>query len=396
MKRYIVVLMLLIPILLSPMAFAATSLQIQTGTVPQTVTPGNEVYVEVKITNTGVLAIDSVKIKGLTVDPNIVQVTPVYLSDLGSLGPSKMVSTLIKFKVPTITSSGFYPIAFLIDACQGNTCDGYTASALVTVQAPSALEIKSVTPTSLTPGENNTLAITLSNVGDTAISSILLTWTDPTNKILPLGSDNRKFISSINKNSDYMVTSGVIVSPDAASGVYPITISMDYKDQTGAPQHIVSTVGLRVVGNYHFVVSLETQDIVTAGMKGSAEIKIANAGTQDAQFLTVKVMQSDPIAQITPSVVYVGNLKSNDYDTEKFQFYAANATPGMYALKIELTYKDPYGQSYSEVRSVDVRVSSKSEVQSPSSLPLIVVVVIVVIAVYIYWDFRRKKKKERR
>jgi len=382
-----------------PVTHAATSLQIQSTAVPQVVSPGNEVYVQVTITNTGLISVDTVRIKGLNVDPNIVQVTPTYLSNLGSLGPSKTTSTLIKFRVPQTTSSGFYPVTFSIEACQSSTiCDDYTTSALITVQAPSALEIKSVSPDSLIQGDNGTLSFVLSNVGDTKIDSILMSWSDSTGKILPLGSDNRKFIQSIGKNSDYVLTSDVIVSPDAQSGVYPISITFDYTDQTGTPQHIESTVGLRVIGSYSFVVSLDTQDVVASGTTGSAEIKIANAGTQDAQFLTVGMLPSDPLQQITPSVIYVGTLKSNDYDTEKIQFsIASNTVPGAYPMNVEMTYKDPYGQSYHETHAVNILVSPKSAVQAPSSLPAILLVVAIVIVVLVYLQFRRtRKKKEKR
>jgi hypothetical protein len=400
-SKYKVMMAVITVFLIAPIisvTHADTSLQLQTVAVPQPVSPGNEVYMQITITNSGLSSVDSIKIKNLDVDPNIVQVTQLYDYDLGGIAPSKSVSMLVKFRVPAQTPSGFYPVTFSIEACRADICDSYIATGLITVQSPSMLEIASISPTSLVPGEINTLDFKVSNLGDSDVSNVQFSWTDSSGKILPIGADNKKFIQSITRRSDQTIETGVIVSPDAQPGVYPITISVDYIDQIGTQQHLVSTAGLRIVGNYDFVVSLETQDVVATGMSGTAEVKISNAGTQDAQFLTVKVLNSDPLQQIIPTVIYVGNLKSNDYDTEKFQFHATNAAPGVYPLKIELVYKDPYGQSYDETQTVNVRIYSKSEVQTASNLPTILLVVIVLVIILVVWNTirrRRKKKKSR-
>ncbi|MBI5061239.1 MAG: hypothetical protein HZB67_02915 [Candidatus Aenigmarchaeota archaeon] len=394
MKNKILAFAIIAIVLLSQSVNAATSLQIQATATPKTVIPGNDFFVEVKITNTGATAIQNVRMKSLSVDPKLVQVTPVYLSDLGSLGVGMSISSLVKFRVPESTGSGFYPIQFSIEACQTSACEDYTTSTIVTVQSPSMLSLKSVDPTTLKPGETETMRFVLSNTGDANTTNVLFSWKDPSGNILPLGSDNRKFLSIISADTDATIPVTVIVSPDAKSGIYPISIDVSYTDSTGSTQNIGSTVGLSIAGNYNFIASLETQDIVAPGMKGTAEIKIANAGTQDANFLTIKVLPSDPLQQITPSEIYVGNLKSNDYDTEKFQF-VSNGTPGVYPLKIELTYKDPYGQSYDEVQSIDVRISSKNEVPNTSGIPWLVVFLVAVIAFFVYMDFRRRRKKNK-
>ncbi len=393
-NKFFALMVLVAVILLVQGVHAATSLQIQANVLPKTVAPGNELYTEVTITNIGPTSIESVNLKSVSVDPRIVQTTPIFLDDLGSLGAGKTLTTNVKFRVPESTGSGFYPVTFSIEACQSNTCDSYTASALITVQSSPMIDIASISPTSFSPGETGTINFVLSNKGDADIINVLFTWADSSGTVLPLGSDNRKVISNIKAGSDTAVPASIIVSPDAKPGVYQLSIEISYTDSAGNLQKIASTAGMSIAGNYNFIVSLETQDAVAQGMKGSAEIKIANAGTQDANFLTIKVLPSEQLGQITPSVIYVGNLKSNDYDNEKFQF-AADAAMGVYPLKLELSYKDSYGQSYSEVHSIDIRISSKNEVQTPSSLPTIAVVVVFVVLFFVYMDFRRRRKNKK-
>ena len=49
----------------------------------------------------------------------------------------------------------------------------------------------------LTAGETANLEFTLMNHGDSSINNVVLSWEDSKGNILPLGSDNRKFISAI-------------------------------------------------------------------------------------------------------------------------------------------------------------------------------------------------------
>ena len=128
-------------------------------------------------------------------------------------------------------------------------------------------------------------------------------------------------------------------------------------------------------------------------------MEIANAGNQKALYLTLKVLPSSPIIETSPSMVYIGNLDSDDYDSEEISFKVKDdASPGTYPLKIQLTYKDLYGQGYNETYNVDILVSSLNELGSNgkgSSIITIVIVLVVlgVVAYFIYRKFFRKKKK---
>lgn len=366
----------------------AFTISIQSSANPSTIAPGNSGYLEFVITNSGTSPV-KVDMTSLTVDSPISLDT--YSKSLGTIAASSSGSAIIRFTVPSNTASGFYSAKANIKVCN-SVCEDYIKYLIIKVQSPSTIEI-TAEPDSLKPGENETITLTLKNKGET-INNLVLTWEDPSGKILPLGSDNRKLISKIDTNSASLVPLRVIVSPDAEQGIYPLSIRMSYDDQTGTEQNISSKLGLRIIGDFNFIVSLESQSLVAPGMSGTADLKLANAGTQEAQFLTINFLKSGPIVQIKPSVIYVGNLESDDYDTEKIGFKVSDASPGEYPLNLEISYKDIYGKEYTGKYSVDLIVYSKEFVASQQSNQnwIIYLIVIIIIAYLLYRRFRKKRR----
>lgn len=389
MRNKIIILAVLLMISVTS---AATQVQLETKTSPTTIMPGNDGYVELKITNGGTTSLESIKVMSLKIDSPLALKTASYLENLGSLGAGKAMTTIYKFNVPSSASSGFYTMEFLIEACTSSVCDSYVQNALISVQSPTLLGIKSVDPTSFKAGENTTITFILKNSGKTLINNVKFSWEDTSNTIIPLGADNKKFISSISDETQIPVN--IIVNPSAKPGTYSLSIKIEYDDQTGTKQSINSTVGLRVVGDFNFIVSLESQDLVASGMSGKTDIKIANAGTQEAYFLTINILDSDPITQIKPKVIYAGNIESDDYDTETIEFKVTDAIPGEYPLNLEISCKDLYGNLYSERYALDIVVSSKEDVAAKKSDSswMFYLVIIFIVGFLLYRKIIKKKR----
>jgi len=365
----------------------ALTVSIQSNVTPSTIAPGNSGYLEYIIMNGGTTPV-TVDLVSLTADSPITVDT--YSKKLGTVAASSSGSAIIKFTVPSSAASGFYSAKAMIKVCN-SVCEEHIKYAIIRVQTPSTIEI-TTDPDSLKPGQNETITFTLKNKGE-AVNNIVLTWEDPSSNILPLGSDNRKLISSIGSNSAYPVPVRVVVSPGADQGVYPLSIQISYTDQTGTEQNISSTLGLRIIGDFNFIVSLESQSLVAPGMSGTVDIKVANAGTQEAQFLTINILESDPIIQVKPTIIYVGNVESDDYDTESIGFTAGSASPGNYPLNIEISYKDIYGNNYSDKYAIGVTVSSTEFVAAQNrDYSWLFYIALIVIAYLLYRKFRKKKR----
>ncbi|MCX6819563.1 MAG: hypothetical protein NT129_06225, partial [Candidatus Aenigmarchaeota archaeon] len=335
--------------------------------------------------------VDTLKIKSIKIDSPIIMKSTLYQDSLGSLGPTKATSATIRFDVPLGTQTGFYTMELLVEACEASgSCSNFVHNSVVTVQSTSDLEIVSVEPTELTAGETANLEFTLMNHGDSALSNAVLSWADSKGNILPLGSDNRKFVSSIAGNDKVKVPVSIVVNPDATPGIYLLDVNIKYDDKTGNENIVSSSVGLKITGDFNFIATTESQDIITPGTTGNVNIKIANAGSQNAALMIIKILNSE--LEVMPSLIYVGKVKSDDYDTEKISVKAGSAmAPGKYTMIIAMEYKDIFGNSYNETKAVDVLISSPEEAGKKGDNTWIIVLLILIVIGYI--AYRKLKKK---
>ena len=348
--------------------------------MPSQAVPGSDGYIELKISNVGTASIESVKIKTLRFDKEILQKGLTYLDDLSSLDTGKSTSAIIKFSVPSSAPPGYYSAQFIIQACQSSSCKDYVHDSLIVVQSPSILDINLSLPEKIRPGEISGIVFHFSNKGSSAINNLVFVWSEQTGTLLPKGSDNRISVEELMPGRSSDVPVSIVSNPDAKSGLYSIKLNAIYTDNIGVKHEINSTTGVLVSGDFNFIATIESQDIIAAGRGGSINIKISNAGTENAQFLFANATKSD-FTGVLPESVYIGNLKSDDYDTEKF-YLMAPAKAGSYPFKLTLIYSDIYGKKYSEEKQVYVVVSESKTSYSAEPFTVVLVVIIVLLAAY--------------
>jgi len=377
---FVMLLLLGVPV----MATQATEIKIET--VPTPIAPGNGGYIKLLITNMGTETIERTTIMMLEADPQLKFVSS-STTEVGSLTSGKSTSSIVPFSVSSSAPSGYYTAEFKIEACYGSSCTTYTQVALVSVQSPSNLQITSVEPNRLDIGSSTDLNFTIFNSGDTALDNVVLTWSAG-DTVLPQGTSNKVFIASVPAKGSVKMPVPILVNPSAKPGAYTFTIMAEYTDSSGTKQSTNSTVGFTVGGAYDWIVTLDSQSGVSPGGIGTVSIKFSNAGNQEALYMSVNA--SSPTFKVTPPLVYVGSIDADDWDTQDFSL-STNAAPGTYPLTVGLNWKDTFGQSYSEVRTIDVQVST-SQANAGWWQALIVVVVIVG---GVAWFIKRRAKHRR-
>ncbi len=178
--------------------------------------------------------------------------------------------------------------------------------------------------------------------------------------------------------------------PTTTPGVYTMSISIAYKDQTSNANGLSLSSGYLINGDINLISTVDSQDTITPNSRGTATIKISNAG-QDIKFLTLKIATTKEFKKIVPETIYIGNLKSDNYDTEKLTIYTTNIEPKIYPLNATLEYQDVFGKKYSENREFSILVSEPIS----QTNPVFVLGILVLVAIVIYAGYRifyRKKK----
>jgi hypothetical protein len=285
---------------------SAAGLQVTFTTNPQIVAPGTNGYIQVNLRSTGAV-ISSIDITATSWDPTVVIPQGNWEVDVGSLDSGESYSVIYEFKIPSTAAPGLYQVLFEIYGA-----GSIKQTAIIQVQDATVLDITSVNPTEISIGQANTIHFNITNNGGVSLQNLLFTWEDPNSLILPIGADNRITIPSIGANNYTVVPVDVIASSGISPGVYPLTILIQYYDQTGERQTINSTVGLQISGKTTFDIVLQTSTTITT------TFAVVNTGANTASSVVVSIPQQPSYSTSGTSSTSVGNLDAGDYTLASF------------------------------------------------------------------------------
>ena len=242
-----------------------------------------------------------------------------------------------------------YTMNFYIEYHDDSTLKRVTQKAIITVQSRDTLELTSVSPNTFFPGETTTLVFELKNKGEDEITDIVLTWQSPDDLILPLGSDNRLSISSIDSGQKIEAKVDIVVSSTVTPGVYPLTIETKYYDRAGLKQNSTSQSGIVInsVTDFDVVMQDSTETTTT--------LAVANTGKNTAYSTIVKIPKQEGFMVSGSSAATIGNLDAGDYTLATFQLVSkTNATIGVKDLTVEVSYTDDFGERKTVKKEVDL------------------------------------------
>jgi len=232
----------------------------------------------------------------------------------------------------------------------------------------------------LDPGRETPLKFTITNSGNSPIDNIVFSWSETNNVILPIYSDNTKYVKHLDAGKSVDLDYTIIADTSAARGLYQLTLTLKF-DTTNGTQTLQTRAGMFVGGETDFDVTFAQSSA------GQTSISIANIGNNPAYSVTVSI-PSQPGYRVSGSQSsIIGNLDKGDYTIASFQLTstgAGNATgpnqargfrnftgagnfPGAAAnisspnvLKVQLDYTDSAGQRHTIVKNVPIDLRSST------------------------------------
>jgi len=295
---------------------SAEGLQVTFTTNPTIVAPGTNGYIQVNLRSLGT-SISNIGITATSWDVNTVIAQGDWNIKVGSLDSGESSSVIFEFKIPSTASPGLYQVLFEISGGEY-----IKQTAIIQVQDATVLDITSVSPTEISIGTATTIYFNLTNNGGESIQNILFTWKDLNSLILPVGADNRITIPSIGAENYTKIPVDMIASSGISPGVYPLTILLEYYDQTGKKQTVNSTVGLQISGKTTFDIVLQTSTTSTT------TFAVVNTGANTASSVVVSIPQQPSYSTSGTSSTSLGNLAAGDYTLASFSLTSttSNAT----------------------------------------------------------------------
>ena len=307
-------------------ALAQTDLQVTFNTNPTIVAPGTNGYLMVNLRAIGDTA-SNIRITATSQDGSIVTARGDWDVTVGSIASGSTYSVPFEFVIANTASFGLYQIDFDIYYSGGYAIH---QTAILDVEQPSFIDLSAVTPGTVNIGQKTTVDFNFTNSGNT-IYNVLFSWEDANELILPIGSDNRVTIPVLPAGNITTVPVTLMASPSLSPGIYPLTITLKFFDQTSETtatnqtgQTVTSTVGLEVSGATSFEI------VSSSSTTGTTSLTVINTGANTANSVIVSVPQQQSYSVTGSRSASLGNLDPGDYSLASFQVTSSSQNGSTY------------------------------------------------------------------
>lgn len=242
---------------------------------------------------------------------NALQVIP-SLPGYPSEEASKTV--LFKLRINRDAVEGNYKLKARLSLDQGQSW--ITQEYNISIKSGEFAEIK-IDKTKIMPGKETELIFTINNNGNSPLRDIVFSWSEAKGIILPIGSDNTRYVKYLEAGSTAQVKYNVVASVNANPDLYSLNINIEYgsKNESGGvgKNKLSKTAGIFVGGETDFDVTFSESS------QGQTSLSLANIGNNRALSVTVRIPPQDGFSVQGSTSSIVGNLDKGDYTVVSFQ-----------------------------------------------------------------------------
>jgi hypothetical protein len=186
------------------------------------------------------------------------------------------------------------------------------------VEGGALIDVSDVDLAEMKPGEETELKFTITNIGNSPLRNLVFSWNEGEGVILPIYSDNTKYIEYIDAGESVEVAYTVVADVNAEAGVYQLDLSFEFEGENGGSSATNTTAGVVVGGETDFDVTFSESSA------GGTSFSVANTGNNPAYSVTVRIPQQENFKVQGSTASIVGNLDKGDYTIVSFQITSAS------------------------------------------------------------------------
>ncbi len=220
----------------------------------------------------------------------------------------------------TCTFSQYYS-----DGSQGSVTESMsevTYTIVFRIVGGAIIDVSDVDMAELKPGGETKLEFNITNIGKSPLQNLVFSWNDAEGVILPVYSDNTKYIEYIDAGESTELEYTVVADVNAVAGVYQLDLRFELEAGNGGSREINTTTGVFVSGETDFDV------IFSESSAGQTALSVANTGNNPAYSVTVRIPEQDNFGVRGSTASIVGNLDKGDYTIVSFQVMSTSASFG--------------------------------------------------------------------
>ena len=366
---------------------------------PSQISPGQLFSISLNVLNSGYGNAKNITISLL----NTTAFTPVGAKTFNIGAISEDASTILtaQYQASKFITNGTYTIPLYV-SYYTNTGKGYKSiinqTIGVVINNPNIIvNIISAQPETLYRGYNQTLELSVSNIGTGSANNVSLSFY-PNQGINILSSVSNFFIGAIAPGQSIteplLVSASNYTSNNASVSTRITYLSSNYKNSFVKDQNLT----LHVASSSTFSISNGNYTLNPGSTAVPINFVITNTGNIDAQNIQLSLQSSYPITPVTTSY-YIPNLKPGQSANLSFEVSVdSNGNLGTYPITIYETWKQPNGaaeQLYTGTNVYYAVVGTSSAGGSGGNNLYIIIVVIVIIAAIIIYRRKSSSKKKK-
>jgi hypothetical protein len=222
---------------------------------------------------------------------------------------------IVKFalKIDKDATAGSYSLKIRQQNDDGTSNITVEKTFSIDVKSRTSAEVVQIDKTTLIPGRQTPIKFKITNVGNAPLKDMTFSWSNSDKVILPVGSDNTKYVKYLDAGASVELEYQVIADSSVSAGIYELSLNLAYTDSINNSAKTISTIaGVYVGGGTDFDVAFsESAGTTTA-------FTIANIGSNPATSVSVIVPQQQGWQVNGANAVIIGNLNTGDYTVASF------------------------------------------------------------------------------
>ncbi|MFH0875021.1 MAG: COG1361 S-layer family protein [archaeon] len=331
---------------------------------PDPALAGDTMEIRLGVENSGGVAAENLILEVIPAYPFTTVPGDSYTYNVGTLKAYQTVSNMaiVKFrlKVDKDVTAGTYALK-VKEYEQGKASVGGMQSFNIDIRSKENAEVIYIDKTTLIPGKQTSLKFTVNNVGNAPLRDLTFSWINEDKIVLPVGSDNTKYVKYIDVGDSADLEYQVIADSNAKAGLYELALQLTYDDPTSDTDKEINTIaGIYVGGGTDFDIAFSESS------SGTTSFTIANIGSNPSFSVSVIVPQQQGWQVTGSNSMIIGNLNTGDYTVASFALQSAQtrqitadqknatsqeelmaqraSTQTSNTLKIQIAYTDTMGK----------------------------------------------------
>jgi hypothetical protein len=329
---------------------------------PDPAEPDKVVELKFSIRNRGKVIADDVGVEVVVNEP--FSVIGKSIEQIGSLsgGQTTGESTTVTFrlKVSSDAVEGDYAVKLKIihNGIKTETKD-FTVSIRTHDAVLNILEY-SVVPEEIIPGKVARVTVSLKNYADSYLRDVAVRLALEDTNFAPHKSPNYKVIKQIGAYKTATINFDLISDTSLDSTIYKIPVVITYIDNFGTKYTRNSTLGLVVRDDLRYIVNIDQTEVFSKKDKGNVVFSFYNTGTSDINFVTMELLESEDYEILSPNLVYLGNVESDDFESGEYNIYLRKVKKEV-EFKLKVKYKDNYNRAFTKIVVVPLKIYSEKD-----------------------------------